>query len=695
MNTFPHHRWVLLTLVLAALPSLLILPFWVAGIALAGVAFHYSAPLRKGWGGKVASIGLLAATAGGIYFSFDSLFSGKSVLSFFIAVVFLKFGESRTRRDYLLLIFAAVILAAVGALYWENLWSLVHMLVVIFSLTLSLVAIHGDPAGLTARFLGRLAGQLFLLGLPLMLLLFMTFPRIPGPLWDIGLAFGLPIKAMLDRGDGEFGKAMTLQPGGIHQAGEEDGNVVVAEFEEAVPSKSLMYWRGPVFYEYNGAEWTLPENWNNRNRLLRHKIRLSELDKELTHRGHPVDYTLRVMPNGARWLYALDVPAASAPEAFISEDLQLLSIRTISDQEPKFTMRAYLEYNVGTVLSETTRARALSWPQGTNPRLKARGAELAEQFPDSEEIVFQAFRLLAQGEYRFDAAHIIAPGSNTLDRFFFDEKKGGAEYLAGSFVMLMRAAGVPARLVSGYRGGSIIALTNFVIVKRSNAHAWVEVWHEQKGWVRVEPKDIVLPPEKKRLGGKEDLAAEKTRIEVKQADAAPPPEMEQTPEGKGATPPATDASEGKRWKLPSLSDLFSNLQKWVIHYNPDRQTDLLEGVGLEESNWLDLLIGGALGVFSLLGTYLGIAWWRGRTKMDPVSKAWKKLCARLLKLGLEKGAQECPRDYLRRACLEQPELAEALDDVIGRYIDIRYGGDDSSEAKMIFKRQVERFVAMT
>ncbi|MDP0494982.1 MAG: DUF3488 and transglutaminase-like domain-containing protein [Verrucomicrobiota bacterium JB024] len=697
MNPPNHYRhWVLLTLVLAALPSLLSLPVWVTGIAVAGGVLHYVIPLRRRWYGRAVSVLLLGATAVGIWFSFESWFGGKSVLSFFIAVVFLKWGESRSRRDYLLLIFAAVILAAVGALYWENLWSLAHMLVVIFTLTISLVAIHGDPAVLTPKFLLRRAGQLFLLGLPVMLLLFLTFPRIPGPLWDIGLAFGLPVKAMISRDAGDYGKAMSLQPGGISKASQDNDNVLVAEFEGAVPFKSSLYWRGPVFWDFDGVNWTLPDDWDDRTRLLQRAIRSKPaLDRELRWKAHPVRYTLRVMPNGGRWLYGLDVPAAPAPEAFISDEFQLLSIREIDDQEPKFPMVAYLEYGIGSKLTDEQRERGLAWPEGTNPRLRALGQELAETYHEPDEIVLQAFNLLATGGYQFDAGTMVPAGSDMLDRYFFDEKKGGAEYLAGSFAMLMRAAGIPARLVSGYRGGTIVALTNFVIVKRADAHAWVEIWKDGEGWSRVEPKDIVLPPEKKEAVVQEDEPkAGNNEIEVQQAEEAAPPPVKQTV-AKDAGDKSPESHEGKRWDIPSFASLFGGLQKWVIRYDPDRQTDLMEGIGLEKTNWLDLMIGAALGVLGLLCLYLGVAWWRGRARTDPVTEVWGRFCQRLSKLGLPKSPQECPRNFLNRASHERPELAGALGDVIGRYIDIRYGGTASPEAVAALRRQVDRFIAMT
>lgn len=689
-----YYHWVLLTLVMAAFPSLLRLPPWVAGIALAGGALHYAGRWRQGWYGRGAGAALLAATVAGIWLGFESWFSGDAVLSFFIVVVFLKWGEARTRRDYLLLIFAAVILAAAGTLYWENLLNLLHMLAVVFLLTASLVAIHLDGSRATPFFLVRRSGLLFGLALPLMLLLFVTLPRIPGPLWDIGLAFGLPVKAMMERGNGSFGKAKSLQPGGIHRAGQEKENVLVAEFEGAVPYKSRLYWRGPVFWDYDGEKWQLPEGWDDRSRLLSRAIRTKKrLDREVHYRKDPVRYTLRVMPNGGRWLYGLDLPAAPAPEAFISDEYQLLSIRKIDDHEPKFEMVSYLDYAAGKELSAEQRAKGISWPGKSNPRLRALGRELAARHRSAEEILPKALALLASDKYRFDAGHVIAPGADALDRFFFDEKRGGAEYLAGSFALLMRAAGVPSRLVSGYRGGTIIALTKFVIVKRADAHVWVEVWQEGKGWFRVEPKDIVLPPETQGAQAQPEKGKESS-VKIETKKAAPPPVADAPEKGQKVAAPAP-VQRQERWRLPSISSLLGGMQKWVIRYDPNRQMELLKGVGIKEGTWLDLLLGGAAGVLALLGIYLWAAWWRGRSKLDRVAQSWLAFCRRMEKLGVKKAGQECPRDYLERVNREQPRLAAAAQDIIVRYIEIRYGEDRSARAAALFQRQVQRFISMT
>jgi transglutaminase-like putative cysteine protease len=689
--------WVLVTLILAALPSFIRLPWWVALIAVVGGIWHYAGKYRRGWYGRGLNLLLLAGAIAGIWFSFESWFSGEAVLSFFITVVFLKWSEARTRRDFLLLIFAAVILAAVGALYFESLLNMLHMLVVIFALTLSLIAIHME--GAQPLFLLRRAGLLVVLGLPLMLLLFLTFPRIPGPLWDIGLAFGLPIKALMDRGVGDHGKSTVLRQGGIQRAQQTNDNVLVAEFEGAVPFKSRMYWRGPVFWDYDGENWSLPKDWDDRNRLMKTAIRSkAQFDRLIHTRETPIRYTLRVMPNGGRWLYGLDVPAAAAPESFISEDLQLLSIRTIDDQEPKLQMLAYLDFSAGNELAAEQRARALAWPEDSNPRLRALGQHLAKEHSGAEEIVHQIYTLLAGGGYRFDPAYVIEPGTDLLDRFFFDEKRGGVEYLAGATALLMRAAGVPARLVNGFRGGTIIALTNFVIVKRTDAHAWVEAWQDGKGWGRVEPLDIIAPPpeEKSATAKPKETPQPASVVEMKPAEQSEEQPAEQPKQDKSAAKAKPSAPRPEAgWSLPDWASVFTRMQKWVINYNPDRQMELLKGVGLQQSNWVDLLIGGVSGVAGLLAVYGLIAWLRGRRAVDRVGQSWAELCRRMAKQGLAKNDRECPRDFLARICRERSELTSAAKDIVGRYIEIRYGSGPDPESVRLFRRQIQRFLSMT
>lgn len=696
-----YRYWILLTLLLAALPSLIHLPWWVSVIAALGTGIHFIGGLRKGWRSHAITAALFGAAAFGIWTSFESWFSGEAVMSFFVTAVFLKWGEARSRRDCLLLIFAAVILSAVGALYYETLLSLLHIFVVILALVGSLIAIHSGDRTFSPLYVWKQAAWLVLLGFPIMLLLFLTIPRIPGPLWDIGLAFGLPVKAMLEQGKKDSGpnKIKTVRPGQVHRVKQEKGNVLVAEFKGRVPPKSRLYWRGPVFYEFDGENWSLPENWDSRGTLIKRSIRTKRIfDRELRHGKDPVRYTLRVMPNGTRFLYGLELPASPGPEAFISEDFQLLSIRKLVEGEPRLELSAFLDYAVGSRLQGEKRSRALAWPQGTNPRLKALGKELASKYPDPKERISQGLAILASGGFTFDSAHKIPPGPDMLDRFFFDEKKGGTEYVAGGFAMLMRAAGVPSRLISGYRGGTIIALTNFVVVKNANAHLWVEVWTDQDGWTRVEPKDAVLG------AGEKDKAVEKEKAPSAEAvvrnkkddpEVQKPSEKPEKPrENKVAEEPA-GRTTGAWDFLHKFSSFLAGFQKWIIDYNPDRQVELLKGMGIKKAKWTVLISGTAIGLTIIIVLYLSVAWWRHRARIDRAGRSWKKFLRKMEKLDMPKSPYECPVDYMVRIAAQRPDINQALRDIVGRYSAIRYEpGPSAKEDIKSFERQVDRFVAM-
>jgi hypothetical protein len=154
-------------------------------------------------------------------------------------------------------------------------------------------------------------------------------------------------------------------------------------------------------------------------------------------------------------------------------------------------------------------------------------------------------------------------------------------------------------------------------------------------------------------------------------------------------------SWGWDWKLPDWSALFGNVRKWIIRYDPDRQMDVMKGVGMAGGDWLDMLLLVAAGVVAACGVYLLILWRRMRRQTSLTVKAWRDFCGVMKKLGVGKQPGECARDYLRRVCRERPEMEAAVEDIVRRYIDIRYGGQDSPEDELLFRRQVQRFTSMT
>ena len=695
--------WVLGLLSLAAAPHALRLPWWVGLLALLALGWRAAAParLRRARATALFNAVLLLCALGGIYLSVPTWVSGDGITSFLIVVLSLKGAEAKARREYLLVCFGAVILAGVGALYSDSLLSFLHL----FSVVLLLLAVMArlevpaqTPVSLGPSLgpcLGT-AGKTLAFAFPCAVLLFLTFPRIPGPLWDLGVAFGLPINVFVEKQDRGMGFDLKLAPGEIMRLSTSNQTVLVAEFKDPIPYKSELYWRGPVFWDFLDGAWQLGDGWERRGPLLRRAVKTRDkFDRLVGHKARPIRYEVRVQPHGRRWLYGLDLPSRSAPEAFISGDFQLLSIRKVN-AETGYDMVSYLDYATYPELPPADRDRASVFPAGTSPRLKAYGQALRRDHGRDEDILQAVLARLAGGDYRYDERHVLPQGAARYDTFFFDAKQGGAEALASSFVLLMRAAGLPARLVTGYRGGTIIALTDFIVVKQSNAHAWAEVWlAERGGWVRVDPKDFVSPPGRSAARSGPAPAA---RPQPQPDDAGPAQRREEAASQDALRPDTPRRGAAQTPLGTSLRDLFGKAETWaetwIVAYDPERQIAFFRALGIGATNWLTMLLVAGAAVCLIV-----VAWGltrqvRSRVRKDPVLLAYGRFTRALGTLGLPRAANECPRAYGRRVIESKPEIAAWVEDIIGRYIELRYGGRSDTQALRDFDRQVRRFSAM-
>lgn len=701
-NVSSQARWLILsTLLLATLPSLFHLPWWLSFVVFSAALWNFApARWRKGWADRIFVSTLLVSALLGIHFSFDAWFGGRSILAFLVVVVFLKWTELHNRRDAILLIFAACLLSAVGAMYWQNLLSMLHMMLIVFALVASLLALNDANGYFDWRATLKQSLTLFALALPLTAVLFVSLPRIPGPLWDFGLTLGLPIKLMMEKTEKGLGVGGTLGPSTVSGLKGKNGVVLVAEFENgnAVPYKDQMYWRGPVFYDYDGTEWSLGEKWQSTAKLKADYFpSKASMEAEILHLSDtPLRYKVKVPAHGLPWLYGLDLPFGGAPESYITKDYQLLSIRGLK-KEFEYEMVAHLDYAIGKNLPEEKRQRSLKLNEGDNPRLVEFGEQLKSTYPSPSERVDASYRAYAGGDFTYSEKNLVEAGANSLDRFFFDIKKGGSQYLAGSLVVMMRAAGVPARLVTGYRGGTLVALTSFVIVKQADAHAWAEVWLEGEGWKRVDAKDFVSPPQRKGRNiirieqpvEKHEQQTDKADKPKEQAKQASPTSAQSASSEKVAQPVRVESAKSslaKRW-----SELTAGLEKWVLRYNPTRQIEIFSGSGSREVSRWGMLVWTVIVVIVLLITYGFVAMLRGRKAQQPAIQAYQMFCKRMSKISSARKVAECADAYCERLVAEHPELEPGIRDITQRFNNIYYGkGNDVRE----FKRQVQRFVAM-
>ena len=467
---------------------------------------------------------------------------------------------------------------------------------------------------------------------PLMLVFFVLFPRVQGPLW------GMPSDAFT----GVSGLSDSMSPGSLNKLVLSDEVALRASFTGRVPLPNQLYWRGPVLLDFDGRTWTTTQ------RPLRNRI-------EMDRGANPVRYTVTVEPHNRRWLFALDMPGTLPPRAGVSADYQLLS-QTPVNSRMRYEVESYLDYGIGADSSPAALRRMLLLPESFNPQTRALGLQLREQqghSGSSEAIMNAALARLRDQKFVYTLEPPLL-GTHAVDEFLFKTRSGFCEHFASAFAVLMRAAGVPARVVTGYLGGEYNTLGNYLIVRQSDAHAWTEVWLENRGWVRVDPTNAVSPA--RAEGG---LAAA-------------------LPEGV-SLPRGARGGKNLMHQIALTWDSVANAwNQTILGYNLETQRALLFRAGLDNSTWrtLAILMIAATTVITLL---LALFTLRNRVhKRDPALAAYRTFCAKTARAGIARHDAEGPLDYAARLAQTRPDVAAAVHAITHLYIALRYKNNNKN-----------------
>ncbi|MFC7301663.1 transglutaminase TgpA family protein [Cognatiluteimonas weifangensis] len=470
--------------------------------------------------------------------------------------------------------------------------------------------------------------RLVAIGLPLALAAFWLFPRLATPLW------GVPQRALARPGLSDH-----MAPGEWVELMNDDSTALRVQFFGPAPEPSQMYWRGPVLWNFDGRRWT-QATW------LR-GVAAAPVRSAATH----WDYELELEPTDRRQLVALDLPTAEPAGARLSLDYSLYSARPLVAPS-RWRLRSAPPLAFEPQLLRTLRRFALALPEGYNPRTVA----LAQQWrrdagpsnaANDAAIVQRAMRMI-RSEFAYTLATPL-PGRHAVDEFLFDTRAGFCEHFSSAFVVLMRAAGIPARVVTGYVGGYRNPIGGYWLVRNSDAHAWAEVWLEGRGWVRVDPTAAVAPE----------------RIYDTLAERAPGAIGDFT----GLTP-VFDAGD---WLRRGWND-------FVLGFDATRQRQLLRPLGLRDIDGGRLL---ALFAGTAALALLWMAWLTARAEResDPVLRAWHRLGARYARLGLGRAPHEPAGVWAARVGRARPDLAEALQRLTRGFDDWRYAGVGPASAR--------------
>jgi len=604
-------------------------PRWCVGIALLAAIWRMLVATGRlgrfefGKGTRFVFGALTASFVVAVLMSFrtlNGLAAGTALLTLMGA---LKLIESKSRRDDAIIIGVALFLVLSAALANQAMWRLPIYLLTLWGTAAAMALVAHPDSSLTVRAAVRLGGRALLMALPLGIACFLFFPRMAGQLW-----------ALEASGGATTGLSDEMSPGSIDKLVLEYEPVFRVRFIGPTPPPEARYWRGPVLNEFDGFTW-------RRSPAMYTGPRLEML-------GARYDYRVTLEPGSRRWIFALDVvDDRPRRDIFIApHDRQLTAFQNVGEIA-SYTATSHAAARAREPLNRMGRDFETRLPAERNPRARALARILRAQSNGDADYVRRVLDWYRDNGLEYT----LEPGQTSIDSVdsvLFDTKRGFCGHFASSYAMLMRAAGIPARVVTGYLGGEYNPVGGYWIVRQSDAHAWTEVWLESIGWTRVDPTAAVAP-ERLRSGVFDVL-------------------------------PGSEAVSVRIWRnawMTRMSRLWDGANQWwrenVLDFNLKAQFDLLRRLGVESPDWTHLGWAFAIGLLAWVA-WISLALRRSvaRFRPDRIGRAWLRATRKLAKVTPRAG-DEGPLAYAARVAAARPDLAAPVREIALRYARLRYG----------------------
>jgi len=598
--------------------------------------------------GRLVMFVLAIAVVAVLIQSFGTILGQLPGSAMLLLLAFLKLFEMKAVRDIAIVIFMGFFLVASKFFYSQSALIAAHVIFVVVYLT-SLLIVFSDRLG-TTYFNQRMqkSFRMIMQAIPLMLILFVLFPRVPGTLW------GLPRDAQ----SATSGLTDEMSPGTINRLVGSGEVAFRVRFDSEPPPRSLLYWRGLALSNYDGRTW----------RLENAPVYTQPFVVGGPDQASVYDYTVMLEPHDQHWLYTLESTVQYENRFVLTRELHMVAASRVTD---------VMDYSVSSDISarnnglfEPERRKNLALPPGLNSRT----IEFAENLYNASgrraaDYISAVLRHFSADRFFYTLTPPLL-GENAMDDFLFDTRRGFCEHYSSAFVYLMRAAGIPSRVVIGYQGGTMHPFDDYMIVRQSDAHAWAEVWLDGEGWVRIDPTAAVAPD--RIESGIESAGLERELLpNILVSDNA--------------------LLQRARFMMDSFHDSWN---RWVVGFNSKRQRELLGLLGFENisaSNlvtWLVVLMTAAGSV---------IAWWV--VKKEPVRNRdvvriyYDKLCRKLERAGIRYRSNEGASEFIARVARVLPSKRRELAMITGDYERLRYGNDRDERRLRRYKRAVNRFRA--
>ena len=617
--------WLLAAALATAAPHASHLPLWLSvlgGVLLLWRAYLWqnNASLPNRW---LLAL-LVAAGVAGIGWQFRTLFGRDSGVALLFLFMALKPMEMRTRRDAMVVVMLGFFLLLTHYFYSQSIPTGLWLLTATTVLVATLIRIHGgtQPLGAIVRYAGLLLAQ----AIPFMVIAFLLFPRIAGPLW------GLPQDAY----SGLTGLSDQMSPGSMNNLIQSGAIAFRVQFKDKTPAKPQLYWRGPVLADYDGKTWR-PRAPNTAPLGQPPVIETS---------GEPVSYVTTLEAHNQRWLLALDMPVKNPDNTRLTNTFELRSREPVVSRT-RYAISSTLDFVANREETQAVLQQALRLPPAINPRSRELADTWRATHKSPEKISNAALQFFRKEAFYYTLRPPLL-GENAVDDFLFNTRHGFCEHYASAYVFLMRAAGVPARVVTGYQGGETNPVDGYLVVRQSDAHAWAEIWLDTQGWVRVDPTAAVAP----------------SRIE-QGIDAA-------LPVGESLPVLVRINVDWLRDLRNQWEAINNSWNQWVLGYNPQRQREVLSRLGLGEPDWRNMTA--VLATLSGLALLAVTLWTLYQRNTDtPAQRAWQAFCKQLARRGIRRADWEGPLDFALRVARERPTFSVLTREAASCYADLHYG----------------------
>jgi len=607
-----------IAVLLSQLPLLLHLPLWLSIPGALLVLLKILPTDINRFQLNQALILVAVIMSGAMVFGYyGHIFGRDPCVAFLYLLLSFKFFESKRSYDASLLVVLCSFLLLTQFFYKQTILAAILTIPAMFFVGLAMFSLQRGASQLDIRSMVYLTSKLFLQAMPIAILLFVVVPRV-----------SQPGHSGNGSGDAQTGLSSRMSMGSFGTLSKSNEVAFRVEFDGAPPARQNRYWRGPVLTGYDGYDWyVLP------SQPIAHAPNVA---------GQPLSYTVTMPASYQPWILALDTPASTPTlvneqslEVSLTDNLQINTSTPVS---------SLLRYSASSVLSDRFTPVVQPGAQNlfvssTNPKAQAWAQELRKQYTDHDQLA-RAIMLHFNRESFYYTLSPPPVGVNSIDDFLFDTRSGFCEYYAGSFVFLLRAAGVPARVVTGYQGGEIN--NGYMIVKQSDAHAWAEAYIDGQ-WRRYDPTGAVSP----------------LRVE----------------EGANASL-RNDPAHGflSKVNIPLVKSLQLKWdavnfawQKRIVNFDREKQKALWRKIGIDKpSGWMIvLLVISAVMLWTLI--IIKPLSLHAREKLSPCEKTWRKLCLQLRTHGLQRHTGETYSDFISRASCVWPDQAPQLNRIACLY----------------------------